>query len=173
MSIKKHFFINRIWIVTLLIFFLLVMMTVSFFKEDVIIGILWLLLDLVCLFGLVLFPPFFVIDGRGIRIHYFFAKESYLWKNINWVEVRYSPPTRGRCIPYLFDTFTINGKSEEKKRFFMQGEIARSRRARKLIEKYSGKKIEGYFSEDVKAFFEKRKAKKEKTKKQKKHQKRT
>ena len=55
----------------------------------------------------------------------------------------------------------------------MQGEIARSRRARKLIEKYSGKKIEGYFSDDVKAFFEKRKAKKEKTKKQKKHQKRT
>ena len=118
-------------------------------------------------------PSLFVIDGRGIRIHYFFAKESYLWKNINWVEVRYSPPTRGKCIPYLFDTITINGKSEEKKRFFMQGEIARSRRARKLIEKYSGKKIEGYFSDDVKAFFEKRKAKKEKTKKQKKHQKRT
>ncbi|MBQ8235926.1 MAG: hypothetical protein IJZ37_04485 [Clostridia bacterium] len=161
MKSKKHFFINRMWVLALLVLLILIEMTVVFFKEDVIFGITMLLLDLVCLFGLLLLPPFYVLDQKGVRIHYLFATEEYLWKNAHTVEVNYDSG-HGKSIPYLFDTFSIYGTSEGKKYFFMNGEIARSRRARRLIEKYSGKKIEGFISDDIKGFFEKRKAKKEK-----------
>ncbi len=163
---KKNFFINRVWVIALLVLLILIELAVVFFEEDVIFGIVMILLDLVCLFGLLLIPPFFVIDQRGIRIHYFFATEEYLWKNVRTVEVNYDSHG-SKYIPYLLDTFCVRGTSEGKKCFFMNGEIARSRRAKKLIEKYRGKKIEGFVSDDIKGFFEKRKAKKE-TKRQKK-----
>lgn len=54
------------------------------------------------------------------------------------------------------DTFQIWGVSEnDKEYFFMKSEISRTLRARKLIEKYAEKRIEGFPVEEIKSWFKK------------------
>jgi hypothetical protein len=108
------------------------------------------LLSLVPCFAILVFPCFYVMTDQGIRIFYFLflSNEYYLWANVEEVTVVYS--TGYKSLPYVFDTFSIIGKSEGKKRFYKKGEIIRTRRAKRLIEKYTGKKITGFLMDDIK-----------------------
>lgn len=96
-----------------------------------------------------LYPHYHVIDDKGIRIYYIFLlKEDYRWKDIKKVYIEYD--SGYRSFPYMFDTFCIIGHGESKDYFFMRSEITRSRKARKLIEHYTGKRIEGFMIDGLK-----------------------
>lgn len=66
--------------------------------------------------------------------------------------------------PYIFDTFSIWGESEDKDRFYKKGKIVRTFRAGRLIEKYTGKKITGFYIDDFKAWRKERRRESERMK---------
>ncbi len=146
---RKHFFINRINLLSLLIFAVLTVISLVVLKENLALGCGFLVISLFPLGCFVLFPQFFVMDEHGIRIYYmFFLKEDIPWKSVSFTEINYG---RGRrALPYIFDTFTIHGTNRRRSLFFMRSEISRTRRARRLIEGYTGEKIEGFFVDEIK-----------------------
>ena len=114
-------------------------------------GVFFAFLSLIPCFAILVFPCFYLMTDKGIRIFYFFflSNEYYLWANVEEVAVVYS--TGYKSLPYVFDTFSITGKPKGKKRFYKKGEIIRTRRAKRLIEKYTGKKITGFLMDDIKS----------------------
>lgn len=95
----------------------------------------------IILMGIDLFavPCFYTFDSEGVTIHHvFFPKERYLWENIHRIDSK----TDNTSTSHLFfdlifsGVFEIKGKVEGRKRFYMQGQISKSIRAKKLIQKY-------------------------------------
>lgn len=114
----------------------------------------------------ILMPVIYVFDEKGVTICFlFFPNERYLWENIASIEsTDDSSDSRHPILDLFFSrVFEISGAVEGKERFYMRGEIRRSRRTKHLLEKYWDGKITGYFIDDIKAWVNKRKGmKKEK-----------
>lgn len=114
-----------------------------------------------------IFTPYcYAFDSEGVSICYvFLPKERYLWKNIRAIEVEdktinYS--SKSNIFDFLFATvFSIEGAPVGKRRFYMDGHIRKSFRTKYLLEKYWDGTITGYMFEDLKNWFNKRKAKKQ------------
>ena len=102
----------------------------------------------------VFMPVLYMFDQKGVTICFlFFPNERYLWENIAAIEATDdSSSSQHPILDFLFSgVFEISGAVEGKERFYMQGHIRRSRRTRRLLEKYWDGKITGYFIDDVKA----------------------
>lgn len=111
----------------------------------------------------VLMPVMYMFDEKGVTICFlFFPNERYLWENIASIEATDdSSDSRHPILDFFFSRmFEISGAVEGKERFYMRGEIRRSRRTKHLLEKYWDGKITGYFVDDIKAWVNKRKGKK-------------
>ena len=111
----------------------------------------------------ILMPVIYLFDEKGVTICFlFFPNERYLWDNIASIEATDdSSDSRHPILDFLFSrVFKISGEVEGKERFYMRGEIRRSRRTKHLLEKYWDGKITGYFIDDVKAWLNKQKGKK-------------
>lgn len=121
------------------------------------------LISLVCP---AVFSPFcYGFDCEGVTLHYLFLPdERYLWGNIRSIEVICdSTSSRSAILDLLFNTvFEISGYVEGERRFYMSGHIRKSWRTKRLLEKYWDGTITGYFWEDVKEWWNKRKNKKRK-----------
>ncbi len=119
-------------------------------------GIFFTVLSLFPLAFMLLCPCFYVLTEKGIKIYYFLflSNEYCAWENVDAVTPCYHT-ARTTALSFLFYTFFIDGKFEGKKRFYKEGKIIRTRRARRLIEKYTGKKIEGFLVDDIKSDFKK------------------
>ena len=103
---------------------------------------------------LLLMPWGYRFDQKGITICYLFLpSERYLWWNIRSIEVFYE--RRGPA------TFRLEGRLEGKERFYMDGKIHKNRRTKRLLETYWDGTITGYFFEDLRKWWQKRKNKKE------------
>ena len=130
--------------------------------------ILWVLgLGIVSLLLIVLpaiFTPYcYSFDSEGISLCYlFFSVERYLWKDIHEIEVKDTSTSSRSVLFELFFAydFCINGTSVGKRSFFMKGHVRKSFRTKRLFEKYWDGTITGYLFEDVKAWNQKRKSKK-------------
>lgn len=108
-------------------------------------------------------PVIYMFDEKGVTICFlFFSNERYLWENIAAIEATYdSSSSQNPILDFFFSrVFEISGAVEGKERFYMRGEIRRSRRTKHLLEKYWDGKIIGYFIDDIKALAHERKGKK-------------
>ncbi|MBQ9150761.1 MAG: hypothetical protein IJX72_00815 [Clostridia bacterium] len=123
--------------------------------------LLWGVLSLIGIGGAVLHPCLYVMTERGLYSFYLFGllRRFIPWNTVRKLEIHYH--TGNKSLPYLFDTFRIDGKAEGKTLFFTENEIIRTRRARRLLERYTGCLVEGYLIDDLRAWRKKRKAKKE------------
>ncbi len=109
-------------------------------------------------------PICYAFDHEGVSFYYvFLPTERYLWKNIRAIEVTDDNiHTNTNFFDLIFGTvFSINGKNEGKKRFYMQGHIRKSFRTKYLIEKYWDGTVTGYMFESIRKWIHKRKAKKQ------------
>ena len=162
---KIHFFFDRrsfLWLLTLLFAVLIVWAT--FTADQIFFGIFFICISAGALWVFLITPCFYVMTPKGLWIFYFFflSHEYYLWEKVEKVMVAYD--TGRKTPPYIFDTFSIFGESEDKDRFYKKGEIVRTLRARLLIEKYTGKKITGFYMDDFKAWLKERRRRSERKK---------
>ncbi|MBE6542981.1 MAG: hypothetical protein E7675_01130 [Ruminococcaceae bacterium] len=84
-------------------------------------------------------PYGYFFDKDGVSVMYvFYSEERYLWRNIYYIMATYdSLSSRNPILDLVFSqVFEIGGDVEGKHRFYMNGHIRKSRRTRKLIEKY-------------------------------------
>ena len=92
-------------------------------------------------------PLFYVVDKNGIRIRYITGdKENYEWKNVRGVVAEYD-----LTIPFIFDTFRIDGDDYTFYMFYKEGRMERSRALARAIEKHSGKAVEGMLPDGLSA----------------------
>lgn len=90
-------------------------------------------------------PLFYVVDKKGIRIRYMTGdKEVYEWKNVRGIVAEYDS-----TIPYVFDTFYIDGDDYTFYMFYKEGRMERSGALARAIEKHSGKAVDGLIPEGV------------------------
>lgn len=109
------------------------------------------------------FTPFvYTFDDEGVSLRYLFLpNERYLWKDVYAIEVEDLGGTRRSLIDFFYaGVFSIYGNTVSEPRFYMKGRIRKSFRTKRLLEKYWDGTITGYFLEDVKKWFNKRKKKK-------------
>ena len=161
MKSRKHVFFNRqqlLLILTAVVFLWLGVIWISEGGDGFWFGTFFLLLACAMLPAFLLFfPNFYLMDSRSIRIYYcLFYKEEIPWSTVSSVELEYAAGG-GNYIPYFLDRFVIHGKPLKKPRFFMKSAICRTHRGRRLIEAYTGRRIEGYLSEDIKGWLGKKK----------------
>ncbi len=92
-------------------------------------------------------PLFYVLDKKGIRIRYFTGdKENYEWKNVKRICAEYDS-----VIPFIFDTYRIDGDDYTVYMFYKEGRLERSKRLATLIKTYFGKDVEGLIPEGLSA----------------------
>ena len=159
-SITFNKFFNLIIIISCILFF------VCFFSlddgEDTGIETALIILSII-LMGIDLFavPCFYTFDSEGVTIHHvFFPKERYLWENIHRIDSKTdNSSTNTLFFDLIFSgVFEIKGKVEGQKRFYMQGQISKSIRAKKLIQKY----WDGEITKEFEVFSKKSKKQKSK-----------
>ncbi len=84
-------------------------------------------------------PLFYVVDKKGIRIRYITGdKENYEWKNVENVVAEYDT-----LIPFIFDTYRIDGDDYTVYMFYKEGRMERSPALARAIKKHSGKEVVG------------------------------
>lgn len=112
---------------------------------------LWALISVACsvffLIAAAIVPLFYVIDKKGVRIRYITGdKENYEWKNVRRICAEYDS-----LIPFVFDTFRIDGDDYTVYMFYKEGRLERSKKLATLIKHYFGKDVEGLIPEGLSA----------------------
>ena len=107
----------------------------------------------------IIMPWCYHFDSDGVSAKYiFFSEERYLWKNIHSIRVAEAISDGGRSVLFFYD-FKIDGYVEGKHRRYMDGRISKTRRTKRLIEKYWDGTIEGYWhdeAQEIKKWWSKR-----------------
>ena len=115
--------------------------------------------------GTVFLPCCYLFDSKGVTIVYLFLpNERYLWSDVHRISIDYGGDTHD--IPFFTTVFEIDGRTEGKKRPYMEGHICKSMRTKRLIEKYWDGEVEGYFFEGARKWWNRRAEKKMRTVKQ-------
>lgn len=141
--------INRIWLAYVSGVVAFIVLLTSFFITD---KPLWGWISIICssLFLVCAFitPAIYRIDKDEISIYYPpFAREHYLWDKVDSICMDYD-----LAIPYIFDYIFIKGEQDDAPAFFKEGKIPYSKRAVKIIENCSGRKILGTIPDSVKGW---------------------
>lgn len=123
---------------------------VSFVEGDIGLGIGFGLFALLLIAAPVIAMPWgYCFDPEGVSAKYiFFPQERYLWKNIHLIHVTEAISDGGKSTLFFYD-FKIEGNVEGKQRRYMDGRICKTRRTKRLIEKYWDGTIEGYWHDEV------------------------
>ena len=160
--VKYHVFVDRRQIMSLLAGVFSGWMTVMLVQENdslwwLFFGILTLIMTAVAS-GL---PCLYIMTPKGLHlIHTFGLIRRFIpWDSVVGLEVNYD--TGYKRLPYLFDTFRIYGDVKGPTFFFTEDEMVRTLRARILLERYTGLKVEGFMLDDLRAWRKKRKEKQE------------
>lgn len=165
MLIKYHLFLDRRQLMSLFFMVFSGWLTVIEFQDRLSDGLWWLLWGMLTLamtamaLGL---PCLYIMTPKGLHlIHAFGLIRRFIpWDSVAGLQVNYDSAGYKR-LPYLFDTFIIYGDIQGPTYFFTEDEIVRTRRARKLLERYTGMKVEGFMIDDLRAWGKKRKEKRE------------
>ncbi len=121
---------------------------VLFSEKDIAIGITFAVFAAVFIIvPLIFMPCCYIFDSEGVSAHYLFLPdERWLWDNIRSIKLTYDYSARRGLFALLFSrVYEINGKTEGKVHRYMNGYIRKSRRAKRLIEKYWDGEITGGF----------------------------
>lgn len=168
MKERKQFALNKLFNFSILLGLLFLGLSIELFLDnDNVWGIGLGVASLICIVPALLFTPYcYVFDSKGVSLCYVFLPvERYLWKDIHSIEVenvRIAPGKSTTLLDAFFAyVFCIRGKNVGRTRFYMNGCIRKSFRTKRLLEKHWDGTITGYFFEDVKKWYSKRKTKKQ------------
>ena len=108
-------------------------------------------------------PCLYIMSDKGITIIYMvgFLRRYIPWNTVRKLEICHHRSRRSIPLPYINDTIVIHGQAQGKQFFFTDNEIIRTRRARKLLESYTGFPVEGFMIDDLRARRRNRKEKQE------------
>ncbi|MBR3681356.1 MAG: hypothetical protein IKL79_05070 [Clostridia bacterium] len=111
----------------------------------------WGWLSVVCavffLLSTLMVPLFYVVDKKGIRIRYITGdKENYEWKNVEGVVAEYDT-----LVPFIFDTYRIDGDDYTVYMFYKEGRMERSAALARAIKFHSGKAVVGLIPDGLSA----------------------
>ena len=162
MKLKYHLFFDRRQIMSLLMAVFTGWTAVMLVQEND--DLWWLLFGLLSLVMVALtlaLPCLYIMTPKGLHlIHAFGLIRRYVsWDSINELTVKYD--TASHRLPYVFDTFWIYGDIKGPTFFFTEDEMVRTLRARILLERYTGLKVEGILLNEIKESRKRRKEKKE------------
>ena len=173
MLFKYHLFLDRRQLLSLFFTIFSGWMTAELIRDEgnawwVFWGIITLLMTAMAL----ALPCLYLMTPKGLHIIHTFGliRRFIPWDSVVDMEVKYD---RGaRRLPYLFDTFRIYGDVQGPTFFFTEDEMVRTLRARILLEKYTGLKVEGFLWQDIRDARKDRKEKKERERRRRKRQER-
>ena len=173
MRIKYHLFLDRRQLLSLFFAVFSGWMTAELISDE---GnawwILWGILTLLMTAMALALPCLYLMTPRGLHIIHTFGliRRFIPWDSVVDMEVKYD---RGaRRLPYLFDTFRIYGDVQGPTFFFTEDEMVRTLRARLLLEKYTGLKVEGFLWQDIRDARKNRREKKERERRKRQRQER-
>ena len=164
MRIKYHLFLDRRQLMSLFFAIFSGWMTVELLSdEDNAWWILWGIITLLMTAMALALPCLYLMTPKGLHIiHTFGLLRRFIpWDSVVGLQVNYDNASSSRKLPYLFDTFIIYGDVKGPTYFFTEDEIVRTLRARILLEKYTGLKVEGFLLDDIRDARRNRKEKKE------------
>ncbi len=149
MKPKFHIFLDRRQLLSLFVVALFMYGAMKHFRSGEGLGLVWIpfcLLNLLFLAIAARLPCLYVMTDQGIRIFFAFGfLRSFIpWQTVRRLDVVYNSRGTRNQIPYFFDIIHIDGKAEGPSLFFMDNEIVRTRRARRLLERYTGIPVAGY-----------------------------
>ena len=161
MKLKCHIFFDRRQILSLLMAVMTGWMTAEFVKSHDLWWIFWGFIALACSALALGLPCLYIMTPKGLHlIHAFGLIRRYVsWNSIHELTVKYD--TGSKRLPYVFDTFWIYGDVKGPAFFFTEDEMVRTLRARILLERYTGLKVEGILLNEIKESRQRRKEKKE------------
>ena len=173
MLFKYHLFLDRRQLISLFFAVFSGWMTAELISDE---GnawwILWGILTLLMTAMALALPCLYLMTPKGLHIIHTFGliRRFIPWDSVVDMEVKYD---RGaRRLPYLFDTFRIYGDVQGPTFFFTEDEMVRTLRARLLLEKYTGLKVEGFLWQDLRDARKNRKEKKERERRKRQRQER-
>lgn len=175
MRIKYHLFLDRRQLISLFFAVFSGWMTVELIRDEgnawwVLWGILTLLMTAMAL----ALPCLYLMTPKGLHIIHTFGliRRFIPWDSVVALDVNYDSTGYSRHFPYLFDTFCIYGDVQGPTFFFTEDEMVRTLRARILLEKYTGLKVEGFLWQDIRDARQNRKEKKERERRRRQRQER-
>ena len=136
----------------------------------------WLFWGIITLFMVAMalaLPCLYLMTPKGLHIiHTFGLLRRFIpWDSVVGLQVNYDGAGYKK-LPYLFDTFIIYGDVYGPTFFFTEDEMVRTLRARLLLEKYTGLKVEGFLWQDIRDARKDRKEKKERERRRRQRQER-
>ena len=136
---KKDVAINTQLLFFLVLVIVFVGLSICWLTEEGIgLGILFGVFGLLLLLISLISPMYFVFSDEGVEIVYHFRQKEYIkWSDIRSITVRGGYFTKGDGLPCYDIAYPV----KEKRPFFVVGEIQKTRKTKKLIEKYYKKKI--------------------------------
>ena len=164
MLFKYHLFLDRRQLLSLFFAIFSGWMTVELLRdEDNAWWILWGIITLLMTAMALALPCLYLMTPKGLHIiHTFGLLRRFIpWNSVVGLQVNYDNASSSRKLPYLFDTFIIYGDVKGPTYFFTEDEMVRTLRARILLEKYTGLKVEGFLLDDIRDARRNRKEKKE------------
>ena len=175
MLFKYHLFLDRRQLISLFFAVFSGWMTAELISDEgnawwVFWGIITLLMTAMAL----ALPCLYLMTPKGLHIiHTFgFIRRFIPWDSVAGLQVNYDSTGYSRHLPYLFDTFCIYGDVYGPTFFFTEDEMVRTLRARLLLEKYTGLKVEGFLWQDLRDARKNRKEKKERERRRRQRQER-
>ena len=175
MRIKYHLFLDRRQLLSLFFAVFSGWMTAELISDEgnawwVLWGILTLLMTAMAL----ALPCLYLMTPKGLHIIHTFGliRRFIPWDSVVALDVNYDSTGYSRHFPYLFDTFCIYGDVQGPTFFFTEDEMVRTLRARILLEKYTGLKVEGFLWQDIRDARKNRKEKKERERRRRQRQER-
>ena len=174
MLIKYHLFLDRRQLLSLFFAIFSGWMTVELLRDEN--NAWWILWGIITLFMVAMalaFPCLYLMTPKGLHIIHAFGliRRFIPWDSVVGLQVNYDD-TGYKKLPYLFDTFIIYGDVYGPTFFFTDDEMVRTLRARLLLEKYTGLKVEGFLWQDIRDARKNRKEKKERDRRRRQRQER-
>ena len=165
MKLKYHVFLDR-WQIVFTAMTVLFAYGVVVTLTDAEGGWYWLpaaLVGILCGAIALTTPCLYIMSDKGITIIYMlgFLRRYIPWNTVRKLEICHHRSRRSIPLPYINDTIVIHGQAQGKQFFFTDNEIIRTRRARKLLESYTGFPVEGFMIDDLRARRRNRKEKQE------------
>ena len=175
MKRRYHLFFDRRQLMSLFFTAFSGWLTVIEFQNRLSDGLWWLVWGILTLFMAAMalgLPCLYLMTPKGLHIIHTFGliRRFIPWDSVDGLEIHYDHNYSRRSLPYIFDTFAVYGDAQGPDFFFTEDEIVRTLRARKLLEKYTGLKVEGFMIDDFRDWRKKRKEKKERMRRHKERQ---
>ncbi len=136
---KKHIALNTHLILCLFLFIIFIGLSISCaLEKEIGLSIMFGIFVLLPIFVFAISPLYFVFSDECVQIIYNFGqKEKIKWSDIRNISLMGSWIGAGGGLPH----YNIAYPKKEKRLFFVVGEIQKTRKTKKLIEKYYEKKI--------------------------------